>query len=741
MLSVKIILTTIVFSASAWFIIRASRAKDGAGWGLTALALAIAAFIPTACGGWFSYLIESDDPCVPALLAAYLLPAGISFLAFVLGATAFFKYKKGVPFRRKWPPFTAFILNFFFLLNLIAGAAFCISDYSSNAIPSKYKTNDKSPHFKNENLNFEVNVPDGWLPLNPTEVDSDAAFAMGKSFPQTYCVIIANKKGAGASPDTSLLTSSAKQRLIDELPGITTSSLPSVPMQGSSAMAFLAKNRRKTYRCLCLSKNGFQYQIKTWTDTKNASNLENDAETAWKAFKILDKNLLSPAPGGHSVSHFESEEIGFSIDFPDDDWATWGDQDAKNNPDSSLGAIHLPSTGVFFVEAFLLPKTDLPSDDALVRAFLSEGLKVDYTKVKFKKKSPIKKNGFNGVKLEFDWTKNNGKTTSHSLEIFKGKNRAYMACAAISDNVDKEIKNAFLNKAEQLLDSFKISEGDVLWDDLSMLPSPLRHANGIFLNQIGLFHYYAKSYKRALIFFENATAANPEDLNILTNTLTVLDRMGKSEKGLELINSNHTKTAEDPSVLSWKGWFLHKLHRHSDATEVYEKLFQNGYRGDDDFGAYIDSLVKLGKWNTIVDAAKKYDANAQGYDQAISSVEKLLKNGRANEALEILDAIEKNRAMDPDAVFYRMDALEVLGDNQTILKLCRKLLDDKLDSALLRHYQGDAMMAMKNYPEAEKAYRKSFEMDPKNKSVEKKLLKVLKILEKRAPSAEKKETQ
>jgi hypothetical protein len=32
-------------------------------------------------------------------------------------------------------------------------------------------------------------------------------------------------------------------------------------------------------------------------------------------------------------------------------------------------------------------------------------------------------------------------------------------------------------------------------------------------------------------------------------------------------------------------------------------------------------------------------------------------------------------------------------------------------------------------------------MDPKNKSVEKKLLKVLKILEKRAPSAEKKETQ
>jgi len=729
--------------AVLFLFVRSFKAGKGAGRAMRALALALAAFIPAAYGGWFLFLIERNRPNVAGIACAYTIPAILAFAAFVLAVVAFFQYGKGASIWKRRHAVAALFLSFAYMANFLAGAAYCVYDYSQNAIPAKYRLPDEGARsFSDKKLNFSARLPEGWARLDAAKVNDASTLAIGTGFPQIYAIVIAENPGVGAALDTEELSDAAKTHMRDANPGTRFAGLPSKKVGGVEALCFEAKRRKNgkkmVFHSTCLSARGFMYQILFWTKAENKDKMEKAEKSFLASFKILDDDILLPPEGGEISSGVDSEEFGFSVKLPPKNWSTWGKEYDDENDDTAVGFMHLPSGALFFVDAFLFDDLHPPSIDAIAKAFFGVALNLEYTETRFDAKTAVKKNGFEGYRLEFS-TNDEDSNTTYVAEILKGDDRAFMACALLSDG-DGDDVDRFKKRAEKLMDGFSPSGGSPLWEDTSFLPPRIRRSNAMFFNQMGLYLYNAKAYRASLDFFVKAFHVNPDYTKALTNALIVMNRIGMEKKALQILGKANSKVAADDSVKMWKAWFLHQQGRNKEAVAIYAPLFDAGYRDDEDFDAYVEALAKLGKWHAIVAAAKQYDSEGDEYAAALSAAETLLRYGRANEALEVLDALSAGRPLDPEEVFLRMDCLNMVGDNLGVLLLCSKLLDANLDSAALRRYQGDAERAIGKYGEAADAYRKSLALEPGNKNVENKLTEVLDIMEKQR-NDKKKETK
>ena len=697
----------------------ARRGVKGGGLAAFGMALVLAAFAPFLRYGWCQDFAKSGD--IVPILTLYGCSAALCVMGLFFTIIGAFKYAKGTSITKKWPLLAAFLIATIFVLNILTGMVVCVVDFTDNKIPDSYRSKTQIRHFKNKKLNFSFDIPDGWENLSSENVNRNASLAIGKGFPQIYMIVIAEAPGAGDTLDSENLAQCAQDNLRDKSPNISIASRHPSSINGLDGVRFDATatvNGVKTaYQLFCVSRNGFMYQLMAWTDAKHKRLLEETAPRLFKSFKQLDRNLLSPPPGGKFISGYQSEELGYSIKFtPEGEWATWGTEYAKKNPDSDFGVKHLPSDTVLFVDPFVFDD-ETPPFDAVAEALFDNALGLDYTTLKFDRKEPIEANGFKGRRFYFQSKDDDGDSLAYVADILvRSGDRAFMACA-LRHFDDVQERNRFEKVAEKALATFTTSV-EALWDNTSMLPPPLRLAHADLFNQAGLYFHDADDWNAALKYFLKAWKINPDKQTILTNALDTLNQLERPKRALALIYSvKNKKIASSPEVKAWKAWFLYKTDACKDAARVYGELFKKGYRGDSDFNAYVMSLARLKRWRDIREATEKYDSSGESFDVALDAAVTLMDNNQPKEALALMRSMSRCRAFNADLAYKEMRALRDLEKHKELLTLCEEMSKKGIDSAALHFYVGEALYGLGKIKGALKSYKTALKMAPDNKVI------------------------
>ena len=698
----------------------ARRGVKGGGLAAFGMALVLVSFAPFLHYGWCRDFAKSGD--IVPILALYGCSATLCVVGLFSTLIGAFKYEKGTPVAKRWPLLVTLLATFAFILNFLIGAVVCAVGFSDNKIPDGYQAETQSRHFKSKKFNFSFDIPDGWSLLLPAKLNPDAEFAIGKGFPQIYMIVIAEAPGAGNTLDSEDLAQKAQDNLGSKSQNISIGPPHPSSINGLDGVRFDAtatvNGIRMAYQLFCVSRNGFMYQLMVWTDAKHKKLLETTAPGLFKSFKQLDSNLLSPPPGGKFVSERQSEELGYSIKLPPEgEWATWGTEDAKKNPDSDFGAKHLPSDTVIFVDPFVLDGEKIPFD-SVAKALFKNALGLDYMALKFDRREPLDKNGFKGLRFYFRSKDDDGDNLAYVADILvRGGDRAFMVCAGryFDDAPDRKRLEKI---AERALATFTPAT-EALWDGTDILPPGLRKSHADLFNQVGIFFYDADDWRTALRYFLKAWKINPDKQTILTNALATLNKLNRPKRALALIYSvKNKKIATSSDVEAWKAWFLYKTDAFKDAARVYEKLFQKEYRDDADFNAYVESLAMLKRWRDIRKAAERYDSSSgDSFDVVLDAAVTLMDNTQPQEALALINSLKKNRAFNPDLAYKEMRALRDLEKYKELLSLCDKMSERKINSAALCFYRGEALDGLGDKAAALKAYEKALKMAPNNKTI------------------------
>ena len=698
----------------------ARRGVKGGGLAAFGMALVLIAFAPFLRYGWCQDFAKSGD--IVPILTLYGCSAALCVVGLLFTVVGAFKYAKGTPIIKRWPLLATLLALFAFILNFLIGALVCAVGFSDNKIPDGYQAETQIRHFKNKEFNFSFEIPDGWEMLLPEKVNHNASLAVGKGFPQIYMIVIAEAPGAGDTLDSEDLAQRAQDHLRNKSQNISIGPRHPGSINGLDGVRFDAtatvNGARTTYQFFCVSRNGFMYQLMAWTDIKHKELLEKTAPGLFKSFKQLDRNLLSPPPGGKFVSGHQSEEVGYSIKLtPKSEWATWGTEDVEKNPDSDFGVKHLPSDTVLFVDPFVLDGEKIPFD-SVAKALFENALGLDYTTLKFDRREPLEKNGFKGQRFYFRSKDDDGDSLAYVADILvRGGDRAFMVCAGrYFDDIPE--RKRLEKVAERALATFAPS-AEALWDSTDTLPPSLRESHADLFNQVGLYFYDADDWQTALRFFLKAWQINPDKQTILTNALDTLNELNRPKRALALIYSvKNKKIAGSPDVEAWKAWFLYKTDAFKDAARVYGELFQKGYRDNADFNAYVESLAMLKRWRDIRKTAERYDSSSgEGFDVALDAAVTLMDNSQPQEALELIHSLAKDRAFNPDLAYKEMRALRDLEKHKELLTLCEEMSKKGINSAALHFYVGEALYGLGKIKGALKSYKTALKMAPDNKVI------------------------
>jgi tetratricopeptide (TPR) repeat protein len=360
-----------------------------------------------------------------------------------------------------------------------------------------------------------------------------------------------------------------------------------------------------------------------------------------------------------------------------------------------------------------------PSQLALLEVFLSR-FGEDYPTPFVDSESEVSKGSANGTHLVGTETVD-GKDYTYHFWIIASDSCAYTLAAW-----------GLANDARTARDLL------ALWDSLQLKASPAilegggsdgeKTANAYFLNQVGTHYFEARSYRDAFRFLSQAADLDAGEPAYVMNAMRVLVEIDAYQEAYEWLQPRLSRYGDDLVVRSWDAWLAHQNGDPDKAVRVYEELFNEGYREDDEFALYVGILADREDWERVESEFAEYAA--EGMTEALRKLQADLLSRRGNyeEALAILDSLTEGRPFSADLAYAKIEVLDQLDRPAEVLELADLLVEKNYRSLESYFYKGYAEYRLKSYLKARESFNAALKYSPASSTVQEYLASINSIL-------------
>ena len=444
------------------------------------------------------------------------------------------------------------------------------------------------------------------------------------------------------------------------------------------------------------------YQVTAFAGGVSAELVKQEADRIIDAFSFLGESA-AVSELVKQVDDYESAAFAYRMNTDTSIWFPWTEFE-DDYPFADIGALGAKGYG-----AVVLPfcwAGDAPNQLALLDVFF-EQFGEDYPTPFITHEEPIEKAGALGVYLSGEEMAD-GEEYVYEFRMVANERCAYALGTWGPDTLSDTKKDSA-----------------ALWSDIEFLESPAlietgkgsardRSINAYFLNQTGMHYFEARSHRAAFDFLSQAADLTPSNSSYLMNTLRVLTEIDAYQEAYDWLQPRLERHPNDIFVRSWDAWLAYQVGESEKAAEIYEGLFAQGYREDDEFGVYMDLLADREEWEKL-DA--DFDAYAAGgMTDALRRLKSslLTRRGRFDEALAILDEMDSGRPFSAELVYARIEVYDAMDSFVEIRLLSESLIENSYESLESWFYKGYAEYQLKSYLSSRESFVQAQTYSPTN---------------------------
>ncbi len=448
------------------------------------------------------------------------------------------------------------------------------------------------------------------------------------------------------------------------------------------------------------------YQLLTFASNVEDEKVLEEANAVLAGFSIIDPEQLEPDRQAGDVRDYRSTTFGYRFRATDKRWYPWTDV-ADTNEGADFGALALGDYG-----AVVMPvcwKGARPTDTALYRVMMQQ-FSEDYPSAFITREEDVVKDGASG-KLLFGTDTVDDVLYAYYQWIVANERCAYTLGVwgpANDKNVEKRVN--------RIWEDFEIT-GRVSADSDEYVDDAERKVNAYLLNAIGLHYFDARSYRDAFRYFEHANALAPADQAYLINATRSLVEIDAYQEAVEWFGQRVAPFEGNNAVKSWDAWLAYQTDEPDKALRLFDELFDDGYRDQNDFSVYMGLLADAGRWEDLDREFAEYTAGEVTEETQLLHVGLLKRRERYDEALEILDAMTDGRPFNADLAYERMTILDLAGKPSEVLTVAEQLIDEGYRSLQSYYYKGDAEYQLRSYRKARESFEQALTYSPANANI------------------------
>ncbi len=448
------------------------------------------------------------------------------------------------------------------------------------------------------------------------------------------------------------------------------------------------------------------YQLLTFASNVEDEKVLEEANAVLAGFSIIDPEQLEPDRQAGDVRDYRSTTFGYRFRATDKRWYPWTDV-ADTNEGADFGALALGDYG-----AVVMPvcwKGARPTDTALYRVMMQQ-FSEDYPSAFITREEDVVKDGASG-KLLFGTDTVDDVLYAYYQWIVANERCAYTLGVwgpANDKNVEKRVN--------RIWEDFEIT-GRVSADSDEYVDDAERKVNAYLLNAIGLHYFDARSYRDAFRYFEHANALAPADQAYLINATRSLVEIDAYQEAVEWFGQRVAPFEGNNAVKSWDAWLAYQTDEPDKALRLFDELFDDGYRDQNDFSVYMGLLADAGRWEDLDREFAQYTAGDVSEETQLLQVELLKRRERYDEAVEILNGMVEGRPFNADLAYERMAVLDLAGRPAEVLAIAEKLIDEGYRSLQSYYYKGDAEYQLRSYRKARESFEEALTNSPANANI------------------------
>ncbi len=551
--------------------------------------------------------------------------------------------------------------------------------------------------------------PRPWVKWDAKRLNKDVTFGLMRSRPQIFFMVIAEK---GEDVDTAAIAEIAKGNLQSVATDVTLSA--EAPrkirdMEGLRFEADLTKDGHPlSYVFWICSRRGFHYQAIALAARNDRDALHREADDLFSRMAQIDPQREARAKPASPLGAYRSPELGLDLDLTGSGWREWTDL-AKESPEAAVGGLREESGG-FLVTPFLL-EAEAPSPEAVVSAALKEW-GITYPSPAILDLTKRREGDTLAIAFRTE-RKVDGVDYAYRMRFLLGKRYGVFV------GVWSRPRFAGLDDWDADLSRRLRSTPPVPGLHADALPERRRLYHARFHNRVGLYHFTAKDYRTAASHFEVAVRLDPKERTYLTNVLDALGRDSRIKEALAYLARVESHQArQHDEVRSWEAWLLKEDGQPNRALAVYGALFAGAHHVDEDFEFYAALLAEAGRFDELTAAFDRYLAEAPSLKLRLEEARLLGKGKRHEQALDVLERLQKGMPVSAEVSFARLEQYRALGQHRQRVALCDELIRNGLASADVYYEKGDAEVKLKWYGRAKGTLEEALKLSPNDKDTQ-----------------------
>ena len=431
---------------------------------------------------------------------------------------------------------------------------------------------------------------------------------------------------------------------------------------------------------------------------------------------LLAPPLLAGETGFWPGDRYSSSTFGYEVEPPADLWVPWS---ALEEDYARADAGYLGVKGYGAVVMPVCWQGERPSQLALAEVFLAR-FGEDYPTPFIRTETQVQKGNATGIYLVGN-EEADGRDYTYHFWIVANDSCAYTLAA--------------WGPAD---DPGTVGDLQALWDRLQLQASPaiLENAgsggekarNAFFLGRIAAHYFEARSYRDAFRYLSQAADLDSGEPAHVINAIRVLVEIDAHREAYEWLQPRLARYGDDLAVRSWDAWLAYQNEDPDKALRVYEELFREGYREDDEFALYVGLLAEREEWEQVEAVFAEYAA--EGMTDPLRKLQADLHSRRGNyeEALAILDSLIEDRPFSADLVYAKIEVLDELDRPAELLQLADLLIEKNYRSLESYFYKGYAEYRLKSYVKARDSFNAALKYSPTSKLVQEYLSSINNIL-------------
>jgi tetratricopeptide (TPR) repeat protein len=532
-----------------------------------------------------------------------------------------------------------------------------------------------------------------------------------------FFIMVAEKAGLDLDMTTAALAEITRANLKSVTGKVTFSEQEPLEVNGLKGIVFSGdatlRNQNLSYYYWVCSHNGYLYQLIASGATRYKAAVRKEGKKLFGNFEQLDPDKVIYTTDKAPYDSFTSQTFNYTVDLKNTTWRKWEDIETDFK-EAETGGVQVDGSW-FLVLSFYFGENEPSAED--FNWLMARQLNIEYPGKNILNLEPVKEKSMKGHRFESKLPLE-GEPFHYHVKVLKGKTWGYMVAVGLPETKTepfKEVKRVFDAVTFSGRKPFAGHKGKI--DLKTMLPERDRDNHAHFYNGLGLRAYTDKQYTKCIPFFKTAVRLNPKDPVYIENTLSAYNGLNKYKEGLAYLETLPRLPAKSQDIRSWKAAFLGNLDREDEAIAVYEGLFAEDYKEDDDFIYYTKLLGEKEQWSKAEAAYESYLKKNDSLKLRLEQSRMLFRQEKYREAIKLLKEQQKGIAFNASIAYNLVYNYKALGEYKEGLKVCQQMIDKGLASRDAYYQKGKLEYYLKWYKETKQSFEKALSYAPDDKEL------------------------